>query len=139
MRENPGNASSSRSNISRRDFAKSAAFAAAAAALPALAAQQDKEKQPPTTPSPEKPPEAEGPKLSDAAKREVEGKVQWIMDRYGSRLSDSQKADIRKAVASTQEGLESLRAFPIENWDEPATVLHFNDVAVGSSQAKGAR
>jgi hypothetical protein len=117
-------------------------MAAAAIALPTeLAAQQQKppSKPPSETPAPVKPPETEGPKLSEAAKKEVELKIQWVMERYGTRLSEAQKADVRKAVASTQEGLESLRAFAIENWDEPATVLHFNDVSASSTAAaKGA-
>jgi hypothetical protein len=122
-----------RERISRREFTISAALTAACVALPVqLPAQQEK---PPATPSEAKPPQPqEEPKLSDAAKKEVELKAQSIMDRYGSKLSDSQKADIRKALAQTQEGLETLRAYPIENWDEPATVLHFND-----APATGAR
>jgi hypothetical protein len=122
-----------RERISRREFTISAALTAACVALPVqLPAQQEK---PPATPAEAKPPQPhEEPKLSDAAKKEVELKAQSIMDRYGSKLSDSQKADIRKALAQTQEGLETLRAYPIENWDEPATVLHFND-----APATGAR
>lgn len=118
----------------------SATLAAVGLAVPVeLAAQQEPPASPPETPAPVKPPETEGPKLSEAAKKEVELKVQWVMDRYGARLSESQKADVRKALASTQEGLDSLRAFAIENWDEPATVLHFNDVNANTSTAKGAR
>jgi hypothetical protein len=122
-----------RKEMSRREFTLTATLAAAAvAAVPAdMLGQQQK---PPTTPAPAKPPEPEGPKLSDAARREVELKVQSIMDKYGAKLNDAQKADVRKLAAQTQEGLESLRAFPIDNWDEPAAVLHFND-----SPAKGAR
>jgi hypothetical protein len=125
-----------RQDMSRREFTFSAALAAAGLTLPAgLAAQQ--EKPPATTPAPVKPPE-EGPKLSEAAKREVELKVQWVMDRYGARLSESQKADVRKALSSTQEGLEALRAFAIENWDEPASVLHF-DESVSPAKQSGVR
>lgn len=140
MNKNPNSAPPLRDHVrqemSRREFTVSAALAAAGLTLPAeLAAQQ--EKPPAPAPTPVKPPE-EGPKLSDAAKREVELKVQWILDRYGAKLSDSQKADVRKSVNSTQEGLEALRAFAIENWDEPATVLHFDE---GGSHAmpSGAR
>jgi predicted Zn-dependent protease len=142
LKENPERLLSTRVELSRREFAMSAAMAAAAIALPTeLAAQQQKppSKPPAETPAPVKPPETEGPKLSEAAKKEVELKVQWVMDRYGARLSEAQKTDVRKAVASTQEGLESLRAFAIENWDEPATVLHFNDVNASASAGKGAR
>lgn len=116
-----------RNEMSRREFALSATLAAAAAIVPVDVLAQ--EQKPPATPADAKPPEPqEGPKLSDAAKREVDLKVQLILDRHGARLDDAQKADVRKMVAQTQEGLETLRAYPVENWDEPATVLHFNDV-----------
>jgi hypothetical protein len=139
LNKNPNSASTlrprARQEMSRREFTVSAALAAAGLTLPTeLAAQQGKPAA--TTPAPVKPPE-EGPKLSEAAKREVELKVQWIMDRYGERLNDSQKADVRKAVNSTQEGLETLRAFVIENWDEPATVLHFDET--GPATQSGVR
>jgi hypothetical protein len=139
LKENPERHLSTRVEFSRRQFALSAALAAAAMTLPGeLGAQEQKPPAtPPETPAPVKPPETEALKLSEAAKKEVELKIQWVMDRYGARLSESQKADVRKALASTQEGLESLRAFAIENWDEPATVLHFNDAS--TSAGTGAR
>lgn len=127
MSEDAENKNPKLPEISRREFAFSVAMAAAGAAFPATAAAQ--QEKPPITPAPVRPPEPEAPKLSDEAKREVELKNQAIMDRHGSRLSESQKADVRKLMAQTQEGLETLRAFPIENGDEPATILHFNDVA----------
>lgn len=116
--------------ISRRQFARTVTLAATTAALsPSVLAQQTKPPAEPTTATPVKPPEPQGqaPKLSEAAKKEVELKIQWIMDRYGAKLSEAQKTEIRKLVAQTQEPLETLRAFNVENWDEPATVLHFND------------
>lgn len=63
-------------------------------------------------------------KLSPAAQAEVEAKVSSIFRKYGSRLSDEQKADIRRAMAETQEGLEKMRAFALDNGDQPATVFH---------------
>lgn len=62
-------------------------------------------------------------KLSPAAQAEVEAKVASIFRKYGTRLSDEQKADIRRAMAESQDGLEKMRAFVLENGDEPATVL----------------
>lgn len=70
-------------------------------------------------------------KLSPAAQAEVEAKVSSIFRKYGSRLSDEQKADIRRAMAETQEGLEKMRAFALENGDQPATVFQI-DAAGGS-------
>jgi hypothetical protein len=62
-------------------------------------------------------------KLSPAAQAEVEMKVASIFRKYGDRLNDEQRADIRRAMAETQDGLEKMRAFVLENSDQPATVL----------------
>ena len=62
-------------------------------------------------------------KLSPAAQAEVEMKVGSIFRKYGSRLSAEQKTDIRRVMAETQDGLEKMRAFVLENGDQPATVL----------------
>ena len=59
-------------------------------------------------------------KLSPAAQAEVEMKVASILRKYGDRLSDDQKADIRRIMAESQEGLEKMRAFKLENGDQPA-------------------
>lgn len=59
-------------------------------------------------------------KLTPQARAEVEAKVASIFRKYGDRLSDQQKADVRRIMAETQEGLEKMRAFPLENGDQPA-------------------
>jgi hypothetical protein len=59
-------------------------------------------------------------KLTASAQAEVEMKVASIFRKYGDRLSDEQKADIRRIMAESQEGLEKMRAFPLENSDQPA-------------------
>jgi secreted PhoX family phosphatase len=59
-------------------------------------------------------------KLSPKAQAEVEMKVSEIFRKYGDRLSDAQKADIHRIMAETQDGLEKMRAFPLENGDQPA-------------------
>ncbi len=59
-------------------------------------------------------------KLSPKAQAEVEMKVSEIFRKYGDKLSDEQKADIRRIMAETQEGLEKMRVFPLENGDQPA-------------------
>lgn len=120
------------SGISRRDFARGATAAAAAiAAIPsgmlgtaALAAPHGTAQ----TALPQQPP-SETPKLSPEAMAEVEAKIAEIMRRYGSRLDDAQKADIRRLVHEGQAPLEALRAFPLDNSDEPATILHLPGAA----------
>jgi hypothetical protein len=99
--------------LSRRDFAKTSALAAAAAALlpgSKLAAQEPA------------PPPA-GPKLPAASAAEAESRYQLILARRGSRLSPAQKTELHKAVLELQQGLDEIRAFVLENADEPALVL----------------
>lgn len=59
-------------------------------------------------------------KLPASAQAEVEMKVASIFRKYGDRLSEEQKADIRRIMAESQEGLEKMRAFKLENSDQPA-------------------
>jgi hypothetical protein len=59
-------------------------------------------------------------KLSPAAQKEVEMKVASIFRKYGDHLNDDQKADIRRIMAESQEGLEKMRTFKLENGDQPA-------------------
>jgi hypothetical protein len=47
-------------------------------------------------------------------------KVASIFRKYGDRLNDEQKADIRRIMAESQDGLEKMRAFKLENGDQPA-------------------
>jgi hypothetical protein len=108
--------------LTRREFARRAALGAAIAAatprefvLPAAAA---------SNPAPTVAGEAEEPKLSPEARAEAEEKISAIFRKYGARLSEEQKADVRRMVLEGQAPLEQLRAFPLENSDEPATVLH---------------
>ena len=63
-------------------------------------------------------------KLSASAQAEVEMKVASIFRKYGDRLSEEQKADIRRIMAESQEGLEKMRAFKLENSDQPADAFH---------------
>jgi hypothetical protein len=107
--------------FSRRIFTRGAALAAAAAALPVDLLPQTQLPSA-TTPASEKPAD-QTPKLSAESQAEAEAKIQNILRKYGSRLSDAEKADLRKLVLSAQEPLEKLRAFPLENWDEPALLL----------------
>jgi hypothetical protein len=63
-------------------------------------------------------------KLSPPAQAEVEMKINSIFRKYGDKLSAEQKADMRRILAETQAGLEKMRAFALENGDQPATVFH---------------
>jgi hypothetical protein len=84
-------------SVSRRDLAKSLLIATVAAAV---------DGQETAKPNPE-----------------VEAKVAWILGRYGDRFTEQQKKEIRDRIAGNQAGLEAMRAYPIENDVEPATLF----------------
>lgn len=107
------------SAISRREFARRAALVSAAASLapsdlltPESLAALMPAQQP-----------ASAPKLSPEGQAEVESRIQTIFAQYGKRLSDAQKADLRRLVTEAQPALERLRAFPTDNGDGPGLYL----------------
>ena len=112
--------------LGRRQFALGAA--ATALALPGkavlghdlLAQAAAGADQPADSQSLDKKTRAAMAKLSASAQAEVEMKVASIFRKYGDRLNDEQKADIRRIMAESQEGLEKMRAFKLENGDQPA-------------------
>ena len=114
--------------IGRRQFALGAAAAATTALIPkgnaltidALSQAAATGIQPLDPQSLEAKTKAAMAKLSPSAQAEVEMKVASIFRKYGERLSDEQKADIRRIMAESQEGLEKMRAFKLENSDQPA-------------------
>jgi hypothetical protein len=73
-------------------------------------------------PAQEEPPPP-APKLPQASAAEAEARYQMILGKRGSRLTLAQKADLKKSVFALQGTLDSLRAFALENADEPALVL----------------
>lgn len=104
-------------SVSRRDFARSAALVAATAAcLPAdLLAAPALSPPPPTRQVDDKlPPESQA---------EVDTKVQAVFSKYGSRLSEAQKADVRRLLTEGQKGLDAMRKFPLDNADQPGNVM----------------
>ncbi len=107
------------SAISRREFARRAAFVSAAASL---APSNLLNTESPTTPPQAQQP-AKAPKLSPESQAEVEARIHSIFAQYGKRLSDAQKADIRRLATEAQPLLERLRAFPADNGDGPGLYL----------------
>ena len=106
-------------SISRREFARRAAFASAAASL-APAELLGSESIPPSLPAQQSP---NAPKLSPESEAEVESRIQAIFAQYGKRLSDAQKIDIRRLATEAQPPLDRLRAFPTDNGDGPGLYL----------------
>ena len=107
------------SAISRREFARRAALVSAAASLaPADLLRPEFSAAPLLAQQP-----AISTKLSPESQAEVESRVQAIMAQYGKRLTDAQKADIRRLAVEAQPPLDRLRAFATENGDGPGLYL----------------
>ncbi len=97
------------SRVSRREFVVATALAGlAGSALPAHAATNAETA------------EQAGP-ANPPVNPEVEARLQWIFSKYGSHLSDEQRADIRRILTSGQPGVDAMRAFALDNSVEPAT------------------
>jgi hypothetical protein len=62
-------------------------------------------------------------KLSPESQAEADAKIQALFRKYGDRLSEAQKADIRRLLTEGQKPLELMRKFPLENADQPGNVL----------------
>jgi hypothetical protein len=111
--------------VSRRDFARRTALAAASVAcLPSEILARPLMATPVAT-APLAAPSStqQQSKLSPESQAEVEGKIQAILRTRGERLSDAQKAEIRRLVTEGQAPLEKMREFPLDNGDQPGNVL----------------
>ena len=86
--------------VSRRTFARDAVLVAGAAAVM---------------------PEAIAKAVPPPANPEVEARIQWIFTKYGSRLNEAQRADIRRLVTGGQSSIDAMRAYPLDNSVSPAT------------------
>ena len=107
------------SAISRREFARRAAIASAAASIaPADILASEKISTPGES---QQSPAA--PKLSAESQTEAEARFQNIISQFGDRLSDDQKADLKRLCYLAQPPLDRLRAFALENGDGPALYL----------------
>ncbi len=53
------------------------------------------------------------------AASEASARYDWIIGKWGARLSDEQKADIRRLVSDNEKGLAPLRAFDLGNGSAP--------------------
>lgn len=113
--------SMSGSPISRREFARRAALVSAASMVPASALPvQASTPEPPLKQSADK---ADIHSLSSESQAEAEARYQAILGVYGSRFSETQRADLRRLCLLAQEPLDHLRAYAVENGDGPALYL----------------
>jgi hypothetical protein len=118
-----------RGGISRREFARRAAIASAVASIaPATALPANS--APPAAPTvdgsasaaPAQQP-ANTTKLSPEGQAEAEARFQSILNQYGKRFSEEQKADLRRLCFVAQPPLDRLRAYALANGDAPALYL----------------
>ncbi len=75
--------------------------------------------------------------MPPALQAEGELKYQWIVQNYGSRLSEAEKQDVHRLVMEGQKPLAAFRAFPLDNSDQPATVLKFTDAELAGERSRG--
>ena len=106
-----------RSGISRREFGRRAAIVTAASLVPASALASDSAVAVPLQQTPG------APVLSPESQAEAEARYQTIVNLYGSRFSEAQKADLRRLCFAAQPPLDRLRSFAIENGDAPSLYL----------------
>lgn len=107
--------------VSRREFAKVAAMTSAVMLVPAELATQEQKTAPGA--AKEEQPTAQASKLSAESQAEADVSYEMLMRKYGSRFSGEQKREIKRLIYQQQSGLDKLRAFPVSNSDEPATVF----------------
>lgn len=110
--------------ISRRDFARGAAVAAAGAACLPVGLVVT-----PITSATELQVDRAGALSYEEA--EIDAKVEAILRKYGERLSEAQKADIRRLVTEGQKPLARMRAFALDNADQPGNVMKIYPDAAG--------
>ncbi len=119
---------SEEAGLSRRDFGRRmATLAAASVALPAVMATPEVLK---AGMLPEPAAEMRNAAAGQAAhglgpvdQAEVEAKYNAMIVRYGSRLTEAQKKHAHEDLEYMQRSLGPLRAFPLDNGDEPATIF----------------
>jgi hypothetical protein len=100
--------------ISRRLFGRRAAFAAALSLSPAelLATSHHSLRDTQATAD-----------LTPEQSQEVEAKLANIVRKWGDRLSSEQRNHLRHILSYNERMLASVRSFPLENGDPPASVL----------------
>jgi beta-mannanase len=119
--------------LTRRDFARAAAVAAATAAVsPVIVAATPSDS---VAEMASKRVDANGDDAASARQAEIDARVSEVFRRYGDRLSAEQKTEVRRLVGELQKALDKLRAYPLGNGDQPATVLRVVPDAAEVSRA----
>ena len=74
--------------------------------------------------------DADGASVQNA---EVDAKLANIVRKYGSRLSQEERVHLRKILVYNEKMLASVRAFPLENGDSPASVFKVSVAPLGAA------
>jgi hypothetical protein len=102
------------STISRRDFGRRASIAVAislsSSSLLGCNTASVHESKP-------------GGGLTPDQAQEVEARLANVLGKYGNRLSEEQRRRLRRILTYNERMLVSIRTFPLENGDPPASVL----------------
>jgi hypothetical protein len=109
-----------RAGLTRRQFSRILAVGAASAALPASATGGSAASAPPNAGS-----RTGGAELSE----EAEAQYKVLISRYGNRLSEEQKADVRRLIDQGLKSTVALRSFHLDNSDEPGNVFRARLIA----------
>jgi hypothetical protein len=137
MEETSKASGATKGRITRREFARSAAVASAVAAVapaalstPAAplneranvpaADRGGRISDPSSTVAPPEQQPADLPKLSPESHAEAEARIQTVLAQYGGRFNDAQKTDLRRLCFLAQPPVDRLRAYAVENGDNPA-------------------
>jgi len=105
--------------LSRREFARRAALGTAVAVSGGWRVASG-ETGPGSTAAQQSPQAAN---LSPQSAAEAESRYQTILQQYGDRFSDAQKADIKHVCLGIQQNLDKVRAYSLSNGDQPALYL----------------
>jgi hypothetical protein len=122
--EEPSGRGSSR--VSRREFTRRAALASAAVVVPAHRAAVHAAASQAAGAVAGAPAAQDDPalaRLSAASRTRFEAMWQNVLRRHGDRLSDDQKARMRKIIAGNVRMLAAIDRVPLKNADPPATTL----------------
>jgi hypothetical protein len=110
------------SPISRRDFARRVGIAAALTLSSSSLLGCNPASVRESKPGDKTPAKNEGGLTPDQA-QEVEARLANVLRRYGNRLSEEQRQHLRRILTYNERMLVSIRTFPLQNGDAPASVL----------------
>ena len=108
--------------ISRRDFGRRAGIVAAIAISSSSLLECNTASVGEAQPG-GKPRDQAGGGLTSDQTQEVDARLANVIRKYGNRLSEQQRLHLRRILTYNERMLVSIRTFPLQNGDPPASVL----------------